>query len=100
MMYGEWIVDVRHEPAKYGRSIWIYRRDMNGKTILLKSDGTEQEVKYDDSVPPTMYLDENVFQKLIEAIGPSYKAPEKPYLEGKVEAQSEHLKDLRKLLKL
>ena len=97
----DWKVEIRQQPATDLREIWIYRRRMDNKTEVVQSD-TDTINTYDitkDDIKPTLKLPYDIFAALVDAIH-GYKPTEGKFTEGKLEAMSEHLKDLRKLLKL
>lgn len=97
MMY-EWHIRIVDAVASLDKEIYIFRRGPDG-TLMWYPDG-EEKVEYNATVKPSIRMDDAMFKLLVDAVGPHYKSPEKPYLEGKLEATEHHLFDLRVVLGL
>lgn len=98
-MNSELHVHIRDSVGRFGKEIFIARR-VGDKTYVTQPDGSEKEYKYGQDVAPSFTLDEEEYTALQKEMCIDYVPPRKDYLEGKTEAQAEHLKDLRTLLKL
>ena len=96
-----WIIKIIDKGYKFTRDIYIYRRVMNG-TEVMNGDDTCTIYAEGTQIPdkPTLSLNPEILQAFADALAEIGIKPQKGFLEGKVESQSEHLKDLRKLLKL
>lgn len=97
-----WKIQLVNNPAKLGSDLYVFYRRYDGKTIILKQDGSEEIVdEYGSVSAPTMHLLPEMLQALADALrDEGIKPKEASKTEGLLEAQSKHLEDLRKLLKL
>ena len=84
------------------RTITSFNAKENGEVI-----GNTKQLNEGEAIDtkPLMILMENEMRSFIKAVldyskDEGYKVPEEVYVAGKLESQTEHLKDLRKLLKL
>lgn len=98
-MENYWKVRVDSPVNRLGVDVYIYRYISNRKMELLKSSGTIVK-EAGEVVEPTLSLEHEAFQALVDAIHSDHKPSEGKFVEGKLEATENHLEDLRKLLKL
>lgn len=95
-----WQVEIRENPAMLGADVYIFYRRYDGKTIIFK-DKEEVVVEMGARAEPSFHLTDEMLQAFANALSRVEIRPrEASKTEGLLEAQSEHLKDLRKLLKL
>ena len=98
MYYDEdWKIKIIDKGYKLEREVYIFRKLPNGNIGML---GVGEIKEGDVLCKPTLELNPEQLQVFADALNEIGIKPQKGFLEGKVEAQSEHLKDLRKLLKL
>ncbi len=98
----EWRVSLRPADFHVGFMLRIYRKGNNGKYILLTSEG-EKEIDPQEvnSTEYSLLLHPEILQEIFnQAQKQNFKPKDQSKAEGMLEAQSEHLKDLRQLLKL
>ena len=107
MYANEILVDVRNHPLTFGKDIFIYERRADGTVGVYhpQPDGTMLVESFQpgtaDTPAPTFTLDNFVLEKLVELLIDSGIRPKDvSVVEGKLEAQTKHLEDLRHLLKL
>ena len=98
----EWQIKVVENPLHTRRDIYIFR-DMGDTIEFLQSDNmaiTRDKYAKTDDIEPTIRLEPEAIQALVDELSVVGYKPLKGYTEGKVEAMDNHLQDLRKLLKL
>jgi hypothetical protein len=101
-----WLVKIAEDGPSFYKNVWFFRRGANGKTIVLTFEGEiATETEYDERgalpIAPSMKLSPDMLQALADALsGAGIRPTEASKTEGLLEAQTAHLKDLRKLLKL
>jgi hypothetical protein len=95
-----WEVRITENPATAMRDIYIVRR-FPGKVEILQSDmRTVESIDPGAGLAePTMRLSPGIFQALVDEMK-QQKPSEGKFTEGKLDAMSDHLADLRHLLKL
>lgn len=100
-MNNNWQVKINSYVDRFGRGLYIIRRnEKEGRMEVLQSDGRVMVSDMGVAVEPSLFLSEEVFQSLVDAIHKDYKPSEGKFTEGKLEAQTKHLEDLRALLHL
>lgn len=93
-------VTIRSVPWGTTKDVFILRRGM-GKVEVLHGDTFETVTEGAIEPKPTITLDDDMLQAFANELqAMNIKPKEASKTEGLLEAQSEHLKDLRKLLKL
>jgi len=95
-----WKVQFIQKPDRLGRALYIIRRNHEQRFEVMQSDGKTKVYDLGMSVDPTLWLDDDTFQDLVNAVHKDFKPSEGRFTEGKLEATERHLADLRKLLKL
>ena len=100
-MSEEWNIKILDVGYKVEREVYIFRRGLGG-TELIQSDGTLLFVPKDSANPPkpTIELNPEALQALSDELARVGYKPEKGFVQGKLEATENHLKDMRTLLKL
>jgi len=99
-------VYVKENFARGNYDIFVVKETPTGRFIIREKNGIEVEEKIEENaqsyqVRPNVSLNREMLQSLlVEITNIGVKLPEQSNVEGKYQAQSEHLKDLRKLLKL
>lgn len=99
-------VYVKENFARGNYDIFVVKETPVGRFIVREENNVVTEEKIEEGaqshqVRPNMSLNKEMLQSLlIEITNIGIKLPEQSNVEGKYQAQSEHLKDLRKLLKL
>lgn len=98
----EWIVQLKNPVASLCIEIFIFRRSHPGKVDILRADGSIETIDNNSSsVKPTLFLEPDMLQGLVEALNErNIKPKDSGEIAGKLIAQSAHLEDLQKLLKL
>lgn len=93
-----WNIKIVDLGYKLTKNIYIFRRTFDGKTELLGGEIFD----HSGALPPkpTLELTDEQLRAFAEAINKEGINPQKEYVEGKLEATENHLKDMRKLLKL
>lgn len=99
---GQWRAKIYEDPATEIRKIYIMAstpQEMNGYV----SNAHTGEIKYipegEAMESPSMQLTEGMMQALFEALQESGMKPkDQSYIEGKLEATQEHLKDMREIV--
>lgn len=96
-----WIVTIRERPGMSGKEIFIYRRASFSKIDVVRGPDIIETSDYGTDIKASIVLEPEMFQPLLEAllnngVLPKYHSK----IEGLLEAQTEHLNDLRHLLKL
>lgn len=96
-----WTIKIIDKGYKFERDIYIYRRFGNkievmnrDNTVTMYESGTQIEDK------PTLSLNPESLQAFADALAEVGIKPQKGFLEGKLEATENHLKDMRTMLKL
>src|SRR5690606_23513672 len=96
----DWQIHVEYRPSLMSTFIYVSRRTTLGKIQFLTKGGDEmQEVDdtgaFKDEVYFARYEDDRIGSLIVEALDKrAVKAPAQSYIEGKLEATSEHLEDL------
>jgi len=100
-MNNEYKVAIQSDPMRMGYNLYIYRKTYDNKTLIVQTD-QEVEIPTDGATREnSLFLTEEMLQGLATALQDINVKPKlASKTEGLYEAQSEHLKDLRKLLKL
>lgn len=84
--------------------IYLFKESPAGRHMIYQDGHTQKEVLIEEGtyqVTPTLKLNKDLLQQLLgEIINRGIELPTKSKVEGLYEAQSFHLRDLRKLLKL
>lgn len=93
-----WIIKIVDVGYKLGRDIYIFRRLPNGNAEML--DGSELKQGTEIAAKPTLFLNPEQLQALVNALNDNGFKPQEGFVEGELKGTKEHLKDLRKLLKL
>lgn len=102
----DWKITVQNRPAEFLTDIWIYRRGPNNDTIIYRSRGrdiAEEETVTagSASLPASFTIPTDLLPVLLQAlISKGVENPEESFVQGKLVATENHLKDLRQLLKL
>jgi len=81
--------------------VWLY--SVAGDVVyVLDADGqTMKENKMGEQMPPTLTIPTRFLAPLMDALKEmGVKSKEQSFTEGELKAQTSHLKDLRRLLKL
>lgn len=100
MIIENWCVQLQPLPGSYKKALYIFRKH-GDKTEYVSSNGIAKMVSIGDLIDPLMTLDEDMIYALVEELtGKGYKPKDLGKVEGLYEAQSDHLTDLRHLLKL
>ena len=106
-MNNNWQIEIYRKPATSLTDIYIFRRvDHYGQMIVLIPHGPdkvaeERTIKEDTSPPPSITIPNDLLPLLLDALmSHGIKSPEQSFIQGKLEATENHLKDMRKLLKL
>jgi hypothetical protein len=100
-----WIVKIQSPIQKTGKEMFIYRKTPIGQvTVYNPSTKTELTLSQGQDIPEEFILyfpDESLLDAVFDSLqSKGFKPKEQSFVEGKLESQSEHLQDLRKLLKL
>lgn len=102
-MDNKWKFRLIHDPMSMGYNLFLYRMTPAGREVMTQ-DGdimTIKIIKEGEPAPCVLYLDDEQVQALTDELNScGKKANVESKTEGLYEAQSDHLKDLRKLLKL
>lgn len=100
-MNNSWEVKIISFADRLGRGLYIIRKnDREGRNEVLQSDGRIMVADEGVHVEPSLFLSEEIFRELVNAIHKDYKPSEGKFTEGKLEATEKHLEDLRALLSL
>lgn len=79
--------------------MYIYRDTPQGKEIMSFPQTVEiVTVKAGDSTSRGLYLDDHLFQALVDAVHKDFKPSEGKFTEGKLEATEKHLEDMRRIV--
>lgn len=100
-MFENWQIRIQPSLSRLGDEVVIYRKLHDGRVEVYNPISDEYAVvDHGISVKP-LYFPDGISQALFDALHKrGMKPKEQSFVEGKLESQSEHLKDLRKLLKL
>jgi len=100
-MKDNWIIKIVDKGYKTSRDVYIFRRGLNG-TEFMRGDNTTETIADRGVAPekPTLELEPEQLQALADELANVGYKPQKGFLEGKLEAMQDHLKDVRTLLKL
>lgn len=93
------IIRITDDPVTGRKLLWIVSRTAQGRTVSY-SDREETFTEGAAAKPSLFLTDEDLPLLMNELSRLGVKLPEQSKVEGLYEAQSEHLRDLRKLLKL
>lgn len=93
----EWIIKIVDVGYKTEKDIYIFKRTFDGKTQMLDGSVLNQS---QELIKPTISLTDEQLEKLVNEITKKGISPQKEYIQGKLEATENHLKDVRTLLKL
>jgi len=100
-MIENWQIKFIDRPGRMGREMYIFRKGIEeNEFIVFPKEYNLETIKKGDVAPVGLYFTDDMFQQLVDAIHKDFKPSEGKFTEGKLEAQTEHLKDLKKLLKL
>ncbi len=97
---------VRENPMMGNFDIFMYKNTPQGRYFVTQEKGTQTETKIEEGaycrdLKPNLSLHRDMLQQLLQEItNLGVKLPDESKVRGQYEAQSEHLKDLRQLLKL
>lgn len=99
----DWQVHVEYRPGQLATFIYVSRRFGDKLEFLTK--GGDEGVTVDrlgafkDEVYYAKFEDDFIGRLIVEALDKrGIKAPDQSYVEGKLQATTEHLSDLRKLI--
>lgn len=101
-MTENWEVKIYDEIARFGKKVFIFRKNYEGK-VETYNPITEEVKPYDYGHKPeqSLYLSEEILNALFNELQKKgYKPKDQSFVEGKLESQTRHLEDMRKLLKL
>lgn len=100
-MYVEnWKVRLQEEIGRFSKGLFIYRKH-GEKMEYMGKEGVSHLVEWGDVIEPVLSLEPEMLQTLFDELQSNgYKPKELGKVEGLYEAQSDHLADLRHLLKL
>ena len=101
-MTDKWEVKINDAVARFGRKIFILRKNYKGE-VEIYNPITEEIKPYIYGQEPEigLFLDEEMLDALfVELQKRGYKPKEQSFVEGQFESQTKHLEDMRKLLKL
>ena len=102
----DWKIKITQRVAQNLVDIFIYKDSFNDGKIMLwtsKENDTFQITEFDkySHIIPSFSMPESLLPFLLKELREmNIKDPEESYLKGKLEATENHLKDVRKLLKL
>ena len=100
----DWRIHIEYRPGDMRTYVYAMRRLDNEQMQFLTKGGKQMVTKKPDSPDDgELYLlaveDDHILSLLLEALDKrGIKAPAQSYIEGKLEAKTEHLEDLRKLI--
>ena len=96
-----WIVRIREQGYSVNKEVFIFRR-FGGKVEVVHGNGTMTTYDEGEAIEniPTIILTPGMLQSLADALAENGIKPQEGFLEGKLEATVNHLKDMRTLLKL
>lgn len=93
-MRNNWIIKIQDSGFKTSKDVYIFLPLPNGKIETF--DGKVQD--YGVTIPPSLELEDEQLQLFADALDKSGYKPQKGFLEGKLEATSKHLEDMRSLV--
>lgn len=102
-MENDWVVSIKDDGPTWFKNVWIYKRRGDGRVDVLETGDVVTTHEHNTAIPikPTFRLEPEMLRAFAEALSQEKIEPRATSkTEGMYEAQSEHLKDLRKLLKL
>lgn len=100
MLFDDIQVKIVEQPGRFEKALYIYSVTHDKKISVLYSD-EEKTFDYGTEPKPTLLLRTDQLQALFDVLAANGMKPrDLGKVEGLYEAQNEHLKDLRKLLKL
>ena len=100
----DWQVFVEYRPAQVSTFIYVSRRRELGKIEFLVKGGDEIHTVDETTAPKdevyfARYDDDHIGSLIVEALDKrGVKAPAQSFIAGKLEATTDHLQDLRKLI--
>lgn len=100
----DWQVHIEYRVDMLATYVYVTRRVEANKTEFITKGGEQHVVKdmsgrKDEDLHFARFEDEYVARLLVEALDKrGVKAPAQSFVEGKLEATSDHLQDLRKLI--
>ncbi len=97
-----WEVQIQDRVGRWGKQMSIFRKVGNDYEVLCNDFNTVEMVDNGALTVDkhTFNLDPDVFEAIVNAIHKDFKPSEGKFTEGKLEATTGHLNDLRQLLKL
>lgn len=99
-----WRIHIEYRPSDMRTYVYVMRKTHNSNQEFLTKGGAEAVVIAEGSLKTEdihfmAVADDHILSLLIEAFDKrGIKAPAQSYIEGKLEAKTEHLEDLRKLI--
>lgn len=100
MIVENWRVALQNLPGRFDKALYIYRKH-GDKLEYITAQGLATTVDTGADITPVLTLNEEMLYALAEELsGKDYKPKDLGKVEGLYEAQSDHLADLRHLLKL
>lgn len=93
-----WTIKIIDSPYSFSRDVYIFRKSANGIEVLendalvLYPEGCALPSK------PAIKLDQEALQELADELGRAGYKPEKGLAQGKLEAMTQHLEDMRRLV--
>lgn len=97
-------IRIRENTPMLNYAIYMFKDTPAGRYMIYQDEDIQTEKLILDNsigVKPTLYLQRDMLQEmLVEITNIGIKLPEQSKIEGQLEAQTSHLQDLRKLLKL
>lgn len=100
----DWKTYISKSQFRNGYDVYIYKNIGDGKKMVQYFNGDMIETKVIEEGQagngPSLFLMDNIAQALVDELSNKGIKPKQGYLEGKLEATQDHLKDVRTLLKL
>ena len=93
----DWKCDIITSPNRLGFEMVIYRYSPDGKMFVLEDFTKEVEIKGQNVFQRT-FISVDVMEAIRENFIPKKKREEEVKREGKMDAQSAHLEDMRRLV--
>lgn len=97
-------IKIQDRPSQFLIDIFIFRRTHDNKIVIYGYSNMEDTIREKtflatDAIPPTLTIPTNLLPILLEAITKQgVKPPEQSFVNGKLEATTAHLEDMRKLV--
>lgn len=96
-----WKIKINSSNWRPGFDVFIFKQKSDGTVDVLSADKIKNyEEGAEIDIKSSIYFDPEIAQEMATALNEIGINPKKEFVEGKLEAQTEHLNDLRKLLKL